>query len=69
MTGHSGGREIVRDRQATQEDYNGEGSEARRPRAAETQADQANGFSLGHALSTIHPPQWLVCPARTAVIG
>jgi hypothetical protein len=38
----------MRDRQATQEGYNGEGSEAQRPRAEETQADQAKGFSPGH---------------------
>jgi hypothetical protein len=38
----------MRDRLATQECYNGEGSEAQRPRAEETQADQAKGFSPGH---------------------
>ncbi|MEA2739813.1 MAG: hypothetical protein QOH05_3120 [Acetobacteraceae bacterium] len=36
------------DRQATQEGYNGERSEAKRPRAEEAEAEQAKGYSSGH---------------------
>jgi hypothetical protein len=50
----------VRDRQETQEGYNGEGSEAQRPRAEETKAEQAKGYSpdhgpLNHAAETGRP--------------